>query len=188
MDEFVGTGKSAAFDVDVREGAALPYAAILRWAHRNRAKVSAVIAMDESSREIFVNRALLRDTRNATMAKAILDAHRVHAGDLVVAYGGQLHMTLAGRYRYDVANRTPAGALLLQHVPRERIRSVMLSGRTKAPICEITPAGIVATAFSAGELAYPYFIEYPIFRATRARELFDYWVNLGDLTRIPRGH
>jgi hypothetical protein len=184
VDAFVADGASSAFDAAVREGDALPLQHILQWAHRNRTKVSRVIAVDEPRGRIFVNRALLRETRNRTMANAVLDSLERAPGDLVVVYGGQLHMTLGGRYRYDLENRTPAGALLARQLERRRIRSIMLSGKGKSPASEVLPAGVYAAAEATGGEPFAYFIDYPIFRASTARELFDYYVVLGDLTRI----
>lgn len=185
VDEYVATGRSPSFDEAVRNGESLPFQQILAWAHRNRAKVSRVVAFDEGSTTIFLNRALLRDTRNETMADAILAARMVAPQDLVVAYGGQLHMILAGRYRYDIPNRTPAGALLLTRgVDRARLVSVMLSGKGKSPAADILPAGIYAASAQLGDAPFAYFIQYPIFRASTARELFDFYANLGELTRV----
>lgn len=185
LDEYVATGRSSSFDEAVRNGDALPFQHILGWAHRNRAKLSRVVAFDEGSATIFLNRALLRDTRNETMADAILAARMVAPQDLVVAYGGQLHMTLAGRYRYDIPNRRPAGALLLSRgVDRARLVSVMLSGKGKSPAGDILPPGIFTSSSRLGDAPFAYFIRYPIFRASTARELFDFYVNLGELTRI----
>ena len=87
VDEWVRTGASAGLAAAVREGQALPLGEILSWAHGHPQLVSRVVAMDEDRARIFVNRALLRDTRNATMARAILDARRERPADLAVAYG-----------------------------------------------------------------------------------------------------
>jgi hypothetical protein len=184
VDAWVSTGSSAAYDAAVSKGDALPFQYILEWAHRNRTRITRVVAVDETRGRIFLNRALLRETRNRTMADAVLASVGGASRELVVIYGGQLHMTLAGRYRYDLENRTPAGALLLQKLERRRIRSVMLSGKGKSPASDILPPGIYAASSAAGESPYAWFINYPIFRAARARELFDYYVVLGDLTRI----
>ena len=82
VDEWVRTGASAGLEAAVRKRQALPLGEILSWAHRPPQRVSRVVAMDEDRARIFVNRALLRDTRNATMARAILGARRVHLGPL----------------------------------------------------------------------------------------------------------
>ena len=184
VDAYVSTGASPSFDAAVREGDALPFGHILQWAHRNRTKVSRVVAVDEPGGTIFLNRALLRETRNRTMADSVSSSIDRAPGDLVVIYGGQLHMTLGGRYRYDLENRTPAGALLLRQLDRRRIRTVLLSGKGKSPASEILAEGVYAAATPVGEVPYAYFIDYPIFRASKARELFDYYVVLGKLTRI----
>lgn len=184
VDAFVTAGSSTAFDAAVREGDALPFGHILQWAHRNREKVARVVAVDEPRGRIFVNRALLRETRNRTMAESITGSIEREPGDLVVIYGGQLHMILSGRYRYDLENRTPAGALLMREIDRRRIRSILISGKGKSPASEILSEGIYAATAPVGDSPYAYFIDYPIFRASKAKDLFDYYVILGELTRI----
>ena len=37
-----------------------------------------------------------------------------------------------------------------------------------------------------GQEAWPYFIDYPVFRAASGRDLFDLFVHLGPLTRVDR--
>lgn len=188
VDRWVATGRSPGLEEAIRQGSALPLGKILSWAYRNRARLSRVAAFDEDRSRIVLNRAFLRDTRNATMAGAILAARREHPGDLVVAYGGQMHMLLDGRYRYDREDRVPAGARLLRSgVPRERLRSVLLSGEGHAPVCEAWGGpGVLATSDPIGSEAWAVFVDYPLFRVTTTRGLFDYFVNLGPLTRIPR--
>lgn len=186
VDRWVATGGSPGLEEAMRAGNALPYGEVLSWAHRNRSRLSRVAAMDEDGRRIFWNRAFLRDTRNETMARAILDARRDLPGDLVVAYAGQMHVLLAGRYRYDREDRVPAGARLLRAgVPRGAVRSVLLSGEGKAPVCEaLSGAGVLDMAGPAGGEPWAVFVDYPVFRAAAARELFDYFVDLGPLTRV----
>lgn len=187
VDEWVGSGSSPALAAAIREGDALPYGEILDWASRHRHRLSGVVAMDEDRARIVWNRTLLRDTRNDTMAQAVLWARREHPDDLAVAYGGQMHMLLAGRYRYDREDRTPAGARLLRAgVPRERLRSVLLSGSGQAPIDEAWPGpGVLALSGPVGEEPWPYFIDEAVFGAESGRELFDHFVHLGPLTPAP---
>lgn len=188
VEEWVTRGASPALAAAIADGDALPYGEILSWAHRNPHRLSRVVAMDEDRARIVVNRALLRDTRNETMARAVLAARAERPADLVVAYGGQMHMLLSGRYRYDREDRTPAGARILQAgVPRARIRSVLLSGSERAPINAMWPGpGALAMSAPIGQEAWPYFIDYPVFRATSGRDLFDVFVDLGPLTRAAR--
>lgn len=187
VDEWVQTGSSPALAAAIRQGDALPYGEILGWAHRNRHRLSGVVAMDEDRARIVWNRTLLRDTRNETMAQAVLRARREHPGDLAVAYGGQMHMLLAGRYRYDREDRTPAGARLLRAgVPRERLRSVLLTGTGRAPVGDAWPGpGVLALSGPIGDEPWPYFVDDAVFGAATGRELFDHLVDLGPLSRAP---
>lgn len=188
VDRWIATGRSKPLEEAIRAGDALPYGELLAWAHRNRSRLSRVVAMDEDGSRIFWNRVFLRDTRNETMAGAVLSARRADPGGLVVAYGGQMHMLLAGRYRYDREDRVPAGARLLREgVPREKVRSVLLSGEGKAPVCEAWAGpGALDMADAIGAEPWALFIDYPVFRATAGRDLFDSFVNLGPLTRVSR--
>lgn len=188
VDRWIATGRSGPLEEAMRSGNALPYGDLLSWAHRNRSRLSRVVAMDEDGSRIFWNRVVLRDTRNRTMAAAVLSARRADPEGLVVAYGGQMHMLLAGRYRYDREDRVPAGARLLREgFPRERIRSVLLSGEGKAPVCEAwARPGALDMADAIGAEPWALFVDYPIFRAVAGRELFDVFVNLGPLTRVSR--
>jgi len=188
VDRWVATGLSGPLEEAMRAGDALPYGGLLAWAHRNRSHLSRVVAMDEDGSRIFWNRVFLRDTRNRTMADAVLSARRAGPGDLVVAYGGQMHMLLAGRYRYDRDDRVPAGARLLREgVPRERMRSVLLSGEGKAPVCDAWAGpGALDMADAIGAEPWALFVDYPLFRAGTSRDLFDFFVHLGPLTRVSR--
>ncbi len=97
-----------------------------------------------------------------------------------------MHMMLAGRYRYDVANREPAAPRLMRMgVPRQEIASIMLSGQGRFPLDAAWPSpGIVRMAGDAGTLAFQYYIDSAIFSARSAGESFDYFVNLGRLTPV----
>ncbi len=188
VDRWVATGRSARLEEAIRSRDALPFGDLLAWAHQNRSRLSAVVAMDEDGNRIFWNRVFLRDTRNRTMADAVLSARRAGPGDLVVAYGGQMHMLLAGRYRYDRKDRVPAGARLLREgVPRERMRSVLLSGEGKAPVCEAWAGpGALDMADAIGAEPWALFVDYPLFRVGASRDLFDFFVHFGPLTRVSR--
>ncbi|MDX9733842.1 MAG: ChaN family lipoprotein [Thermoanaerobaculia bacterium] len=188
VDRWVATGRSERLEEAMRSRDALPFGDLLAWAHRNRSRLAAIVAMDEDGNRIFWNRVFLRDTRNRTMADAVLSARRAGPGDLVVAYGGQMHMLLAGRYRYDRKDRVPAGARLLREgVPRERMRSVLLSGERKAPVCDAWAGpGALDMADAIGAEPWALFVDYPLFRVGTSRDLFDFFVHLGPLTRVSR--
>lgn len=85
-------------------------------------------------------------------------------------------------------DRMPIGARLLQAgVPRARIRSVLLSGQGRVPLDQAWPGpGILAMSGAVGAEDWGYFIDYPVFRAVSGRELFDHFVHLGPLERLPR--
>lgn len=157
---------------------------LLRWACAHPQRVRRVSAMDEDLLEILLKRLFLADTRNQTMATAILEEYQSHPERRVVAYAGQLHMTRAGRYRYNQPDREPAGARLLRlGVPEDEMVGIMLNGGDKFHLHEVWESpGALALQGEAARVPYPYFIDYPIFGVTKASELFDYFVNLGPLT------
>jgi len=139
--------------------------------------------MDENRKQIVINRAFLRDTRNETMARYVLREREQHPENLVVAYGGQLHFTMAGRYLFDVENRVPMGARLVKYgVPRDRIVTIMVSGDGTAPICELGEGGVLGMQGPLGQEPYALFLQGKIFGAETAGELFDYFVDLDALT------
>lgn len=161
----------------------LPYRFILEWAGEHPDRVRVVTAMDENRRRIVINRTFLRDTRNETMARHVLSERERNPDHLVVAYGGQLHFTMAGRYLYDVENRVPMGARLVRYgIPRDRIVTVMVSGDGRAPLCDLVQGGVFDVAGALGEQPYALFLQGKIFGAERARELFDYYVDLDSLS------
>jgi len=167
------------------EHEALPYHPILRWARAHRERVERVVAFDEERWRTVVARARLDDTRNETMAAALAAAAAEHPAARIVAYGGSMHMMLAGRYRFDVDNRRPAGARLLElGVPRDQVVSIALDG-DGMPLAAAWPGGTALDlGGAAGLLPFQYFHVYPIYRAARIRELHDYFVQLGALTEI----
>lgn len=164
----------------------LPYQRIVRWARAHPEAVRTVVAFDEDRSRIILMRALLTDTRNETMARAVREAMRAHPEDRVVAYGGRLHYMLAGRYLYDVESRRPAGARLLDAgLSREELATVWLfTGALPAGI----PAwrGALPVHGAAGELPISYFEDAPIFGAAIFGEIVDHAVHLGAGTRMPR--
>ncbi|MBI1769435.1 MAG: hypothetical protein HY089_10060 [Ignavibacteriales bacterium] len=188
IDAYLQTGDEARLEPIWRKSNNLPYRLIVQWAFKNKSRVRKVVAFDQNFSRVGLNRLLLTDTRNQTMADAIYTAFVDYPKARIVAYGGQMHMTMAGRYRYDNDSRIPAGARLVQlGIPRSQICSIMLSGRTTFPLDSIwkTPGAILARN-ELGKLPYEYFINYPIFGAQQAGELFDIFVNLGELTEISR--
>ena len=88
IDRYLASGDEREFDAIWGKVEALPLHDILRWAHAHRTRVLGVVAMDEDRTRIFINRALLDDTRNQTMARAMLDASQAHPGARIVAYAG----------------------------------------------------------------------------------------------------
>jgi hypothetical protein len=184
IDRYLASGDEAAFQGIWGEFEALPLQGILRWAEANQHRVRAVIAMDEDGSTIFINRALLDDTRNQTMADAIMQAAKAHPEARVVAYAGAMHVMLAGRYRFDVDNRRPAGMRLLEAgIPREEIASISLAG-DELPVADAFEAPAALDLRSpAGLLPYEFFYSYPIYGAARASELHTHLVYLGPLTR-----
>lgn len=185
IDAYLDSGDERHFAEIWGEHEALPYHPILRWARAHRERVARVIAFDEERWRTVVARALLDDTRNETMAAALATAAAEHPAARIVAYGGSMHLMLGGRYRFDVENRRPAGARLLDlGVPRDQVVSIALDG-DEMPLAPAWPGGTALDLGSAaGLLPYQYFHVYPIYRAARIGELHDYFVQLGPLTGI----
>ena len=159
---------------------------VLLWAHENRGRVLQVQAMDEPLYEIFVKRAYFHDTRNQTMAEALYQAWKQHPEGRVVAYAGQLHMMLAGRYRLDQPSRETAGSRLLgMGVPRDQVTTIQLNGGENFHLHAVwNEPGALPLEGEMARIPIPYFIDYPIFGATRAGEVFDFFVNVGALTQV----
>jgi len=189
VDSYVFEGRSAQFDAAVAVGKALPLGHILAWAHQRRNLLSSVRAIDENPARIFVRRALLSDTRNRGFAREVWRAREKYPLALVAVYGGQLHMLRAGRYRYDRADRTPLGALLLaQGLPPQALHTLFLSGPGKSPLADALPIGNYDLQGPLGEFNFVWVAEYPIFAVEQCRQLGDTFVQLGPLTRISRQH
>lgn len=159
---------------------------LLRWACDHPERTRRVTAMDENMLDILIKRLFLADTRNETMARAIVSEFEEDPETLVVAYAGQLHMTQGGRYRYNQPDREPAGSRLHRMgIPDGEIVGIMLNGGDKFHLHEVWKSpGVLPIEGEVARIPYAYFIDYPIFGVTEASELFDYFVNLGPLTPI----
>jgi hypothetical protein len=186
IDDYLRSGSDAALEEMFAGKRILQLQHVLRWAHEHRAEVPTVKAFDEPNFERLLKRSFLTDTRNRTMAKAITRHWKEHPGRRVVAYGGQLHMMKAGRYRVDEPSRETAGSRLPDlGVPPDEITSVMLSGGEKFHLHTIWKRpGVLPTDGEPARIPIAYFIDYPIFGIAFADEAFDYFVNLGPLTKI----
>jgi hypothetical protein len=158
---------------------------ILLWAHQNRDRVPTVLAFDESQYEIRMKRSYLADTRNVTMSHAILRQWQEHPERRIVAYAGSLHVMKNGRYKVDEPSRVTAAARLPDlGIDGAEIACVWLNGADNFPLHSTWTEPGVFVAAGAVRIPLPYFIDYPIFGVAFADEAFDYFVNLGPLTRI----
>jgi hypothetical protein len=185
LDRYLATGEEAALAAAWSGSRSLPYQKLVRWARAHRDQIRAVVAFDEDPSRVFLMRALGTDTRNGTMADAILRAARAHPGDRIVAYGGRLHMMLEGRYLYDSDTRRPVGArLLAAGFPRDQLAAVWLYAGDPPAAGLWSLPGAIALAGGAGELPVPLFETEPIDGASRVGQLIDYAVYLGPGTRI----
>jgi hypothetical protein len=186
IDDYLRSGSEAVLDEMFAGKRVLQLQHVLRWAHAHRAEVPTVLAFDEPQYEMRLKRAYLTDTRNRTMAKAITRQRKEHPDRRVVAYGGQLHMMKAGRYRVDEPSRETVGSRLPGlGVPPDEITSVMLSGGEKFHLHTIWGRpGALPMDGRPARIPIAYLIDYPIFGVDFADEAFDYFVNLGPLTKI----
>jgi hypothetical protein len=186
IDDYLRNGSEAALNEIFTGNPVLQLQHVLRWVHEHRAKVPTLLAFDEPQYEIRLKRSYLTDTRNVTMARAIARQRREHPERRVVAYGGQLHMMKAGRYRVDEPSRDTAGSRLPGlGVPPEEIASVMLAGGEDFHLHSIWgQPGVLPTDGEPVRIPIAYLIDYPIFGLAFADEAFDYFVNLGPLTTI----
>ncbi len=185
IDRFMRQGDSELLGAVFAQDA-LPLRRLLVWARAHRDRVSRVVAIDEDLLRIGLQRDLSFDTRNDTMARAIVGEYDAHPNERIVAYCGQLHMTMAGRYRFDEPSREPAGSRLLRlGVPRDEIASIMMDGEGHFPLYAAwSDPGALKMSGSVATIPFPYFIDYPIYGVSRAGELFDWFVNLGPLTPV----
>jgi peroxiredoxin len=186
IDRYLGDCSETALQAAFAERQVLPFQSLLRWACATPSRMTTVLAMDERLLETLLKRMFLEDTRNQTMAEVILKEYEGNQDTRVIAYAGQMHMMKAGRYRYDDPSREPAGSRLMgMGVARDDIASIMLGGADKFHLHEVWDRpGTLPLEGELARIPFPYFIDYPIFGVDRAGELFDYFVNLGELTPL----
>ncbi len=185
IDRYLASGDESALNEVFAGRGVLPYKSTMRWARAHPEAVTAIRADDENFWHVGLMRLLLTDTRNETMARAIAAATQAHPDQHIVAYGGRLHMTNAGRYMYDSDTRRPIGARLpILGVPKKDIAAVWLfAGNTPIDGVWDTP-GTVRFAGPAGDLPIAEVEEQPIYGVTRIKEIADYAVQLGPATPI----
>lgn len=160
----------------------LPYHSIVKWCYDHKGKIERVVAIDENPSRVFLMRCICDDTRNKTMADNILRSRRKYPGRRIVFYGGQLHCLLAGRYLYDHPSRTPVGQLLLQGGNRRSdITTILLDYDNHFPTSAPWDGAIGAARMNSelGVLPPHFFIQDTIFGVKQAKEVFDYYVNVG---------
>lgn len=186
IDAYMRDGSESALRAIFSGRQVLQLQSLLRWSFKNRQQMMEVVAVDEPLYEIMLRRSYLEDTRNATMAGAIVRTCRKHPNNRVVVYGGQLHMMKAGRYRADRPSRDTAGQRLTRlGIPENQIVSVMLNGGENFPLHSIWgQPGVLPLKDQDFRIPIPYLIDYPIFGGNYAHEFFDYFVNLGKLTKV----
>lgn len=184
IDQYRQNGDEALIQKIFSRGNALPYQQTLRWSFANKQYISKVIAFDEPRWHVVLMRLFATDTRNQSMAEAILQEY--DSKNTMIVFGGQLHMTMAGRYRYDAENREPVGSLLVHMgIPRNDIVSIMLSGGDRFPsYAAWNSPGISTMHGELGSLPIAFFISDPVFRAKTSAELFDYFIHLGPLSPV----
>lgn len=184
IDRYLETGDERELRAIGRRSNALPYQPIIRWARRNADRVRRVVAIDEDFLEVGWNRLWLTDTRNETMARAIVRAREEFPDALAVAYGGATHMVMGGRSRLDDPAWRPAGARLVDAgIPRERMTSLLLKGHQDLPCRDALPVpAIVEVSGPVSDLPYGLFFDWPFFGVVTAGELIDVVVDLGTLT------
>jgi hypothetical protein len=186
IDRYLRDGSEAVLDEIFTGKPVLKLQHLLRWAKANPKRVAAVKAIDEPMYEIRLKRSYFADTRNMTMAEAIRNEWKAHPGRRIVVYAGQLHMMKAGRYRFNQPSRQTAGSRVVGlGVPEEEIAVVMLNGGDNFHLHSVwEEPGALAIDGEPTRIPIAYFIDYPIFDIEFADEAFDYFVNLGPMTRI----
>lgn len=186
IDRYLRDGSEAILDEIFTGKPVLKLQHLLRWAKKNPQRVAAVKAIDEPMDEIRLKRSYLADTRNVTMAEAISNEWKAHPDRRIVVYAGQLHMMKAGRYRFNQPSRQTAGSRVVRlGVPEEAIAVVMLNGGDNFHLHSVLrEPGVLAIDGEPTRIPIAYFIDYPIFGIEFADEAFDYFVNLGPMTRI----
>lgn len=186
IERYLQSGEESLLDEIFTGRPVLQLQHLLRWARQNPKRVVAVKAIDEPMYEIRLKRSYFADTRNPTMARAVYHEWKAHPERRVVFYGGQLHMMKAGRYRFDQPSRQPAGSRVSAlGVPEDEIAVVMLNGNDNFHLHSQWPEpGVLAIDGDPVRVPIAYFIDYPIFGIDFADEAFDYFVNLGPMTKI----
>ena len=186
IDRYLQGGSESILDEIFTGKPVLQLQQLLRWAKKNPKRVLAVKAVDEPMYEIQIKRSYLADTRNTTMADAIYSEWKAHPDRRIVVYAGQLHMMKAGRYRFNQPSRQTAGSHIVGlGVPAEEIAVVMMSGGENFHLHSVwRDPGVLAVDGGPVRIPIAYFIDYPIFGVEFADEAFDFFVNLGPLTRI----
>lgn len=186
LDDYAARGDEAALAAAwPSEG--LPYMDIVRWARAHPGIVARVIADDESAIRFIAQRTFLaRDTRNVTMAAAIVQTAKDFPAARIVAYGGSSHMTMAGRYLYDTSSRRPVGARLVDAgIPRREIAAVWV-GCGRGPRRVWPEEAAVRLDGAAGALPAALTPTDPVTGVERLGELGDFAVDLGPGTRVAR--
>lgn len=186
IDAYMREGSESALKAIFSGRQVLQLQSLLRWAFKNRKQIKEVSAIDEPLYEIMLRRSYLEDTRNATLAAAIVRTWEKHPKHRIIVYAGQLHMMRAGRYRVDRPSRDTAGSRLTGlGIPANQIVSVMLNGGENFHLHSIwDQPGVLPLKDKDFRIPIPYLIDYPIFGAKYADEFFDYFVNLGVLTKV----
>ncbi len=191
LDEHMASGRHEALERIKSNEDCLPYGAIIQWCYTNRDRVKRIIAIDEDPWRVKLMRTFCWDTRNQTMAENIAEAYRQYPDAIVVAYGGQMHMLRDGRYMYDSRSRIPCGARLPNlDVPTSQICSIVLEGNDRFPLSDAWNGRVGAIdvqAFS-GYLPVSNLMGDSIFGVGDARSAFQYFVNVGPVTRIEQQH
>ena len=184
LERFLDSGEERDLATLFDSRGTLPFHPLLRWAQQNPARLSRVAAIDQHRHRIASMRCFLVDSRNESMAEAIVEEYRANPEARIIAYGGQLHMLMSGRYRYDQPNRQAVGPrLLAAGIPREEITSIMLSGAGQFALSEVWHrSGAVHLDGELALIPYQYFIGGAVFGPGNAGDLFDYFVNLGPMT------
>jgi hypothetical protein len=187
IDAYMRDGSESVLEAIFSSGRpVLQLQSMLRWSFKNRQQIKEVSAVDEPLYEILLRRSYLEDTRNMTMSAAVVQTWREHPTHRIVVYGGQLHMMKAGRYRVDRPSRDTTGARLIRSgIPEDQVVSIMLNGGENFHLHSIwDQPGALPLKDKDFRIPIPYLIDYPIFGGHFADEFFDYFVNLGALTKV----
>jgi len=120
------------------------------------------------------------------MAAEIFRTWKQNPGHRIIFYAGQLHLLKKGRYKEDRPSRDTAGSRLTRlGIPEDQIVGIMLNGNSNFHLHSIwQKPGALPLKNRDFRIPVPYLIDYPIFGAKYADQFFDYFVNLGKLTRV----